>query len=72
HFRNRIGESGVELILKESIRVNEKDNDDDNVNIDTTVQEKNITYPTDAKLHNKIIKKCKQIAEQENVKVRQT
>ena len=72
HFRNRIGESGVELILKESIRVNEKDSDDDNVNIDTTVQEKNITYPTDAKLHNKIIKKCKQISEQENVKVRQT
>lgn len=39
---------------------------------EASVQEKNITYPTDAKLHNKIIKKCKQIAEQENVKVRQT
>ena len=25
---------------------------------DTTVQEKNITYPTDNKLHRKIIKKC--------------
>ena len=44
HFRNRIGESGVELILKESIGVNEEDKDDDNVNIDTTVQQKNITY----------------------------
>jgi IS5 family transposase len=72
HFRKRIGESGVELILKESIRINEKDSDDDNVNIDTTVQEKNITYPTDAKLHSKIIKKCKRIAEQEQVIVRQT
>lgn len=39
HFRKRIGESGAELILKESIRVNEDDSNDDNVNIDTTVQE---------------------------------
>lgn len=60
HFRKRIGEFGIELILKESIRVNGKDSEDDNVNIDTTVQEKNITFPTDAKLHKKIIKKCQQ------------
>ena len=59
HFRKRIGEEGIELILKESIRINGKDSDDDQVNIDTTVQEKNITFPTDAKLHKKIIKKCK-------------
>jgi len=72
HFRNRIGESGIELILKESIRINSSDSDDDNVNIDTTVQEKNITFPTDAKLHKKIIKKCKQIAEQEDITLRQT
>ncbi len=72
HFRKRIGESGIELILKESIRVNGKDSEDENVNIDTTVQEKNITFPTDAKLHKKIITKCKQIAEQEQLPVRQT
>ena len=63
HFRKRIGEAGIELILQESIRINGKDSDDDNVNVDTTVQEKNITFPTDSKLHNKIIKKCKKIAE---------
>lgn len=72
HFRKRIGESGIELIFKESIRINGTDSDDDNVNIDTTVQEKNITFPTDAKLHRKIIKKCKAIAEQEEIPVRQT
>lgn len=72
HFRKRIGESGIELILKESIRINGSDSDDDNVNIDTTVQEKNITFPTDTKLHKKIINKCKQIAEQEQLPVRQT
>jgi transposase, IS5 family len=72
HFRKRIGESGAELILKESIRVNEDDSNDDNVNIDTTVQEKNITFPTDAKLHKKIIRKCKLIAGREQLPVRQT
>src|SRR5690554_7459223 len=72
HFRKRIGESGIELILKESIRVNGKDGDDDDVNIDTTVQEKNITFPTDAKLHKKIIRQCQQIAADEQLPVRQT
>jgi IS5 family transposase len=72
HFRHRIGEQGVELILKESIRVNGDDSNDDNVNIDTTVQEKNITFPTDAKLHKKIIKKCQKIAQEERLTVRQT
>ena len=72
HFRHRIGEKGVELILQESIRVNGKDSHDDTVSIDTTVQEKNITYPTDAKLHKKIITKCQQIASQEQLPVRQS
>lgn len=39
---------------------------------DTTVQEKNIIFPTDAKLHRKIIKKCKKIALQEGIELRQT
>lgn len=72
HFRKRIGESGIELILKESIRVNGTDSGDYNVNIDTTVQEKNITFPTDAKLHKKIIRECKQIAAEEGLPLRQT
>jgi transposase, IS5 family len=48
-FRKRIGEEGIELIFKESIRVNGKDSEDDNLSADTTVQEKNISYPTDDK-----------------------
>ncbi|HDP76468.1 MAG TPA: IS5 family transposase [Bacteroidales bacterium] len=72
HFRTRIGESGAELILKESIRINGKDALDPDVNIDTTVQEKNITYPTDAKLHRKIIQKCKDIAQKEGIELRQS
>jgi transposase, IS5 family len=74
-FRQRIGEEGVELILKESIRVNKPPNDSGPpgavVSVDTTVQEKNITYPTDDKLYKKIIKKCWLMAERESINLRQ-
>jgi hypothetical protein len=39
-FRKRIGSQGVELIFKESIKVNGKDADDDTLSADTTVQDK--------------------------------
>ena len=77
HFRNRIGAEGIELILKESIRINGKDGKEDKASVDTTVQEKNITYPTDSraanrKPHLKIIKKCVAIAEKEGIELRQS
>ena len=59
HFRKRVGENGMELILSESIRVNQEDDGPDHhctAFIDSTVQEKNVTYPTDAKLHKKIVR----------------
>lgn len=72
HFRHRTGEAGVELIFKESIRINGDDALDPDVSVDTTVQEKNITFPTDNKLHRKIIDKCLKIAEKEGLPVRQS
>ncbi len=72
HFRSRIGEQGVELILKESIRINGDDRFDPDVSIDTTVQEKNITFPTDNKLQRKIISRCKAISEKEDLPLRQS
>jgi IS5 family transposase len=72
HFRNRIGAEGIELILKESIRVNGKDGEEQEGTTDTTVQEKNITYPTDNKLHRKIIKKCVGIASKQGIELRQS
>ena len=75
HFRNRIGEKGMELILAESIRVNtDHDNEDhfDTAFIDSTVQEKNITYPTDAKLHKKIIKNVLKIVHDKCLPLRQS
>jgi IS5 family transposase len=61
---------GIESILEESIRINNDDSSgkgDKTAFIDSTVQEKNITYPTDAKLHKKIIKRCQSIAETERL-----
>lgn len=72
HFRKRIGEAGMELILKESIRINGKDAEEKAVIVDTTVQEKAITFPTDDKLYKKIIDKCGKIAEAESLAVRQS
>ena len=72
HFRNRIGATGIELIFKESIRVNGKDGGEQEATTDTTVQEKNITYPTDNKLHRKIIKKCIALARKEGIELRQS
>lgn len=74
-FRHRIGVEGMELILQESIRVNKTDDDENvgkTVSVDTTVQEKNITYPTDDKLYKKIIKKSLSIASKEGITLNQT
>lgn len=72
HFRNRIGKEGMELIFIESVRINGKDGKEKQVCVDTTVQEKNITFPTDDKLYKKIINKCVSIAEKENIELRQS
>ncbi len=72
HFRHRIGEKGIELIFKESIRINGDEAEDKDIYIDTTVEEKNITFPTDDKLAKKIIKKCRQIADKHELDLRQS
>lgn len=72
HFRKRIGEQGMQLIFEESIRINGDDAKEDKIKVDTTVQEKNITFPTDTKLHKKIIAKCQTISEKEELPVRQS
>lgn len=73
HFRKRIGKHGAELLLKLSIQLHGiKSYQENEVLIDTTVQEKNITYPTDSKLQKKIIDKCLKIADDNNIELRQT
>lgn len=75
HFRKRIGEAGIELIFQESIRANNENDEDhhhDTAFIDSTVQEKNITYPTDAKLHKKIVKKVLGLVKKLGLPLRQS
>lgn len=72
HFRKRIGSEGAEKILKLSIQIFGNDAKDKEVLIDTTVQEKNITFPTDTKLHKKIIAHCNKIANKEDIAIRQS
>ena len=70
-FRKRIGETGAEKILKMTIHLfPQKEVQEKDVLIDTTVQEKNITYPTDVKLQKRVIEQCRQIARNEGVQLR--
>ena len=72
HFRNRIGKRGCEKIFQMSVGVHGKAALEKAVNIDTTVQEKNITYPTDAKLAIKIINRLNKLAKHFGIKQRRT
>ena len=72
HFRHRIGEEGVEKIFAYSVHLFGK-SAKEKVNLsDTTVGENNTTFPTDAKLAKKIIDKCNEIADKEDVVQRQS
>ena len=75
HFRHRIGDEGMQKIFKQSIDLFGEDvirKEVKEVRIDTTVQEKNITFPTDRKLYEKSIQYCKRIAKTEGVKLKRT
>jgi transposase, IS5 family len=72
HFRKRIGEKGVEKIFAHSIELHGEEVKSKMVLSDTTVQENNITFPTDAKLAKKIIDRCNKIAKEEHIEQRQS
>lgn len=54
------------------MKVHGKKAEEKEVIVDTTVQEKNITYPTDTKLHRRIIEFCWRVAEKEDIDLRQS
>jgi IS5 family transposase len=72
YFRKRIGERGVAKIFQASVQIHGKSALEKEVVVDTTVQEKNITFPTDTKLRLKVIAKCLKIARLENIKLRRS
>jgi IS5 family transposase len=76
-WRNRVGAERLTELLKEtiSLAVREKHlsaRDLAQVNVDTTVQEKNITYPTDSKLLYKAIVKLVKAAQERGIRLRQS
>lgn len=72
-FRKRIGADGAEKLLALSIHLNKDDlKGQTEVMIDSTVQEKNITFPTDVKLYRKIIERCHDLSKNLDIKLRQS
>jgi len=72
HFRKRLGAEGVERLFQISVRLHGHAAQEETVNIDTTVQEKNITYPTDGKLAIKIINRLNKLAKAYGIQQRRT
>lgn len=72
HFRKRIGARGVEQIFALTVKSHGKDAFSKMVLSDTTVQENNVTFPTDSKLAKKVIDRCNAIAKTEGISQRQT
>lgn len=72
HFRKRIGREGMEKVLALSVKLHGEAQCEDQVQIDTTVQEKNITYPTDVKLQSKIMEYLRLIADYTHIDLRQS
>lgn len=76
-WRKRLGEDGAEKLLTETLAVAHKLGlitlrECERVIVDTTVQEKNITFPTDSKLINKARENLVKLAKKRNVDLRQT
>jgi len=75
-WRKRIGEEGVEWLLTQTIEAGKrtgvvKGNDLKRVTIDTTVMEKNIAHPTDARLYETARRKLVGLAREAGIGLRQ-
>jgi IS5 family transposase len=75
-WRQRIGEEGVEWMLTETIEAGKraelvKDSDLKRVTVDTTVMEKNIAHPTDARLYEAARCKLVGLAREAGIGLRQ-
>jgi transposase, IS5 family len=76
-WRNRIGEEGAEWLLTKTIEAGRAsgavdDKSLERVSVDTTVMEKNIAYPTDARLYERARQKLVALAREAGVELRQS
>jgi len=75
-WRRRIGDAGAEELLKETIEAGlkfkaVKPSQLKRVNIDTTVQEKEIRFPTDCRLYDRARERLVKAAKERNINLRQ-
>jgi IS5 family transposase len=76
-WRKRVGADRLVELLQETIALGKREGhvskrDLERVNVDTTVQEKNITYPTDSKLLYRAIQKLVVAARSRRIELRQS
>ena len=76
-WRQRLGEEQIAALLQESLSVAHRSGaiqtkDLERVVVDTTVQEKAIAHPTDARLTHRAIEKLVDLAKREGVELRQS
>ena len=71
HFRKRIGQEGVDKVLKMTVQLHvEKISKEQELVADTTVQEANVKFPTDTRLHLDCIEKLWRMGDAESIKWR--
>lgn len=76
-WRQRVGEAGAEELLRETIQAGLrlkliKPTQLARVNVDTTVQEKNVRFPTDARLLDRARERLVKLAQAEGIRLRQS
>lgn len=76
-WRQRVGAAGIESLLKETLDTARrqqalKEQEVERVNVDTTVQEKAIAFPTDARLYHKARRALVRLARQLGCRLRQS
>ena len=76
-WRDRVGGKGMEKLLKETIETAKRkelitEGEVRRVNVDTTVQEKAIAYPTDARLYYKMLRRLVKTAKEVGIVLRQS
>lgn len=76
-WRNRLGEEDLQTLLEGTIKSalstkTIKPSSLKKVNVDTTVQEKNIAYPTDIRLYFSLIRRLVKYAKSNQIKMKQT
>ena len=76
-WRKRVGADRMEILLAETLSTAEREkyikpSQASKIIVDTTVQEKAIAYPTDARLYCKAIRRLAKLAKQRDINLRQS